>query len=174
MSLIVSIDPGQHVGFAVWREGTDSPDGQPRCVWATEFTPPQAEDWLWSRLIARPRGLVGEAIRAVYMEEFRLRGGRAALQQQGSDFPASQLIGAVRLMTRMHSHPVEFGLITPGVRAAALERATALGIVWPSHGHGGHAKDAVAVGIAALGLRAADLRQPHWHTKPQPTRDPLE
>lgn len=156
MSLAASIDPGKHVGFALWDLAGD--DG-PECVWAVEFTIAEAEDEIYSRVAYnRP---VRDVVTHIYIEEFRLRGGRDALQQQGSDFPASRLIGSLQFIGRTFRVPVT--LVSPGVRAAALERATALGITWPSYGHGGHAKDAVAVGIAGMQLRAQDLRKPHWH-----------
>lgn len=140
----LSIDPGGvHVGVATWTNNR----GHWECVEADEWQPEPFEDEL--------RDWVS-ALTSVSVETFRLRGGKGALVQQGSTFPEVELIGVIRALCRWHGIPLI--PIEPSMRAASLQRASALGYRWRAHGHGGHAKDAEAVGISALRLNAEAIR----------------
>ena len=140
MSLLVSIDPGLHVGYAVWDLETR------RCLLAVEHTP----ETLHAALQALD---VGDVDHIVY-EQFNLRPGKAALRQVGSVMPAAEAIGIVKAACWTHGLRAETGAAGQG---ATIQRLTAAGYRWVSRGHGGHAKDAEALGVAHMRWKLADL-----------------
>jgi hypothetical protein len=145
---LIAVDPGGvHVGVSTW---SDDP-GFWACASAVELTPNDFADTLRDLLAVGTNGGLGVAY-----ETFRLRGGQGALQQQGSTFPEVELIGVIRTLCRWAGVPLI--PIEPSNRSASIQRASALGYQWRAHGHGGHAKDAEAVGISALRLDAAAIR----------------
>lgn len=144
---LLAFDPGGvHVGISAWslRSGGWAPE------WSVE------RGWLES-VDAVLNWLDDDARIAdvIAYETFRLRGGATALAQTGKTFPEVELIGVIRAVTRRLEVPLVG--VEPSIRAAAVKRANALGYKWAARGHGGHARDAEAVAICALDLRAADL-----------------
>ena len=145
---LIAFDPGGvHVGVSAW---TKWPDGH----WAPDWSVERG----WESSIDRVLRWLDDGVRiadVVAYETFRLRGGATALAQTGKTFPEVELIGVIRAVTRRLGTPLVG--VEPSNRAAAVKRATALGYRWRAHGHGGHARDAEAVAICALDLRAMDL-----------------
>ena len=151
MGSLLAVDPGGvHVGVSSWL----STKRGWFCVASDEWSPETYADQLLEWF---PPGH-GGSWAAVAYETFRLRGGTGALQQTGSTFPEVELIGLTRHLVRWSGSSPRLIPVEPSARAAALKRADALGYDWRARGHGGHAKDAEATAIAALGLRAEDIR----------------
>lgn len=125
-----AIDPGDiHVGFA---EFTD----EGVCLSATETTPERLCDLLHTSIVDHiaPSTLV--------IERFALRGELMA-QQQGSEFKTSQLIGALKVLSRIGGITVV--MQTPWQAKSLLKHEPYCHWKpgqWPSFRHGPHAKDA--------------------------------
>lgn len=140
---LFSFDPGgPHVGIAMWELRGE----RWRCTQARECLPEEFGDYV-------RRFIDGGLVTAVAYEVFRLGGGREAMQQRGSTFPTVECIGLARHHCRWAG--VEFRGVERGVRKATLTRMKAIGWQFP-RGVSGHVRDAIAVGAAALGWRAAD------------------
>ena len=137
--LWLSIDPGDsHVGLAVWKG--------PECLSAVEFAPNPAIRELEALGLGTPR----TDVQLVVVERFQLYGW-AAQQQAGSDMKTAQLIGIIRYLASRSQVPS----LTPlASETKAMYKVPALMAMkprwWRSWGHGGHAKDAEAVGYAHI------------------------
>lgn len=131
MPKLISIDPGdRHVGVAFF-EGEG-------CSWALNFTPSDAMDFLLQEV---------PGVDVVVVERYQLYPHLAQLQQ-GSDMRTSQMIGAIKVVARMHGVPV---VIQPAAfKKAAESLIKHRGIVRKSLGHGDHAKDAETHGYTYL------------------------
>lgn len=145
--LWVSIDPGDsHVGFAVWNG--------PRCVRAVEMDP--------NGVVLELEAMVKGDLALIVCEKFQLY-GFAAQQQAGSDFKTPQLIGVIKYIGRRNNVPVVMQMPSFGNAKAMLkvneikEKGPRW---WTSYGHGGHAKDAEAHGVAWL--RRVDRKRAGW------------
>ena len=145
---LLAFDPGGvHVGVSAWSRRRE--DG----VWVPEWSVERG----WEHSIDAVLGWLDNPHIAdvIAYETFRLRGGTTALAQTGKTFPEVELIGVIRAVTDRLGIPLVG--VEPSNRAAAVKRATALGYRWRARGNGGHARDAEAVAICALDLRAMDL-----------------
>ena len=156
---IVAFDPGGvHVGVSAWRHARSM--GGWYADWSVE--------WAWEEAIERVMDwlFVGPELTPGFVayETFRLRGGTTALAQTGKTFPEVELIGVIRAVTNRVG--IRLVGVEPSNRAAAVKRAQALGYKWAAHGSGGHARDAEAVAICALDLRAGDLMRLGTGTRP--------
>lgn len=144
---LLAFDPGGvHVGVSAW-----SLRGE---YWVPEWSVERT--WLDSTRAVL--NWLNDDVRiadVIAYETFRLRGGTTALAQTGKTFPEVELIGVIRAVTDRLGVPLVG--VEPSNRAAAVKRATALGYKWRARGNGGHARDAEAVAICALDLRAMDL-----------------
>lgn len=147
MTYVVSVDPGAvHVGYAEWVEV----DGLWECREAREITPTEYLDEVHDFCNAYDRPEL------VLVEGFWLRPGRDALRQAGSSMETVELIGATRYATMYAG--IRFEKVQNG-QDPIIKRLNAAGYEWTSMGHGGHAKDAEAVGVRGLGLSVKDLRK---------------
>lgn len=132
--LWVSIDPGDvHVGVAWWHG--------PVCFKAYESDPDTTTD----RLLARVKD---GSLRLVVYERFLLRGA-LAMQQQGSEFFTSQMIGVMRSDCRRHE--VACVGYRPRDHKDLFKKREFKPPIrphheWASYGHGGHTKDAENLG----------------------------
>lgn len=148
MPFIISIDPGAvHCGVALWRRLPSSVLWQ--CDWAVEMTPEGCIDYVADALAS----LDGKP-ESVIIEGFWLKPGKAALQQTGSTMETVEVIGAVKHLCRWQG--VGFIKVANGQRAI-IQRLNAVGYEWVSRGHGGHAKDAEAVGVRGLDLSVSQI-----------------
>jgi len=143
---VVSVDPGAiHVGVAYWFEL----HGLWSCQAAVEMSYDQYVDSILLDLMqttARPD--------KVCIEGFWLKPGKAALQQAGSSLETVELIGATKAICRKVGTPV---IKVANGQDAIIKRLEAAGYTWSSRGHGGHAKDAEAVGVRGLELSVRQL-----------------
>lgn len=142
---VLSVDPGAvHVGVAYWYDL----HGLWACESAVEMTPTEfADAFLEMADSASPPDLV-------IIEGFWLKPGKAALQQAGSGMETVELIGLTKYVCR--SRGIEWRKVANG-QDAIIARLTAAGYEWASKGHGGHAKDAEAVGARGLSLSVKDI-----------------
>lgn len=158
---VLSIDPGiVHIGMAIWAQ-EDS--GLWRCTWAREMGPEAACDFVAdaveTRTLREVDDKTGDArsvrvLERVVIEGFWLKGGMGAIVQTGSEMETTEIIGFVRHTCRRARVP--FFKVANG-QDAVITRLTAAGYKWTSRGHGGHAKDAEAVGARGLGLKVRQL-----------------
>lgn len=156
---IISIDPGAvHCGVAVWRRLPSSVLWQ--CDWAVEMTPEECIDYVADALAS-----LDDKPGKVIIEGFWLKPGKAALQQTGSTMETVEVIGAIKTQCRWQG--VEMVKVANGQRAI-IQRLNAVGYEWVSHGHGGHAKDAEAVGVRGLDLSVSQVAsvQRKRHSEP--------
>lgn len=134
--LWVSIDPGDvHVGVAWWHG--------PVCFKAYESDPDTTVDRLLARITADH-----DQLRLVVYERFLLRGA-LAMQQQGSEFFTSQMIGVMRNDCRRHN--VACVGYRPRDHKDLFKRRDMRPPLrphheWASFGHGSHTKDAENLG----------------------------
>ena len=155
---VLSIDPGAvHCGVAVWVRDEASLWS---CVSAVEMTPEDCVDFVRDEITVPDfvNGFPTTVPNEVIIEGFWLKGGIAALQQSGSEMETTEVIGTIRHLCRWAGVP--FQKVANG-QEAIITRLDSVGYKWTSHGHGGHAKDAEAVGVRGLGLKVRQLRQVH-------------
>lgn len=151
---VISLDPGAvHCGVAVWARAES---GLWSCPSAVEMTPEDCVDFVREEVsgvsVTGPPARVPDQ---VVVEGFWLKGGLDAIRQAGSEMETTEVIGAVRHLCRWAEVP--FQKVANG-QDAIITRLDAAGYEWTSHGHGGHAKDAEAVGVRGLGLKVRQLR----------------
>ena len=144
------IDPGDvHVGFALFQ---DVGEGW-YCSEAWELDPEGAED-LVALIVTNPE------VTLVCFERFRLF-GHLAMQQVGSEFRASQLIGVIKYLVRTRGHAkLQLEVQDPNVQPVAEKWASKKNILLlsVSRGKGAHAKSAELHGWFYLGRRNYRLK----------------
>lgn len=123
-----SIDPGDsHVGLTVWA-GQD-------VLTCYEITPELLLEWLQL-----------SDVTLVVCERYLLYGWKAGVQT-GSEFETSQLIGAIKYICTRRGIKYHGQLASEGKATYAREPFKSWPQrVWPSYGHGPHAKDSYAHG----------------------------
>lgn len=129
-----SVDPGDvHVGLSMWSGAV--------CFDSYETTPNDLVDLLVAQASCGELGLVA-------YEAFNLRGA-LAMQQQGSEFLTSQLIGAIRHICRragvptVSYRPSDHKGVFRNPDHKPPERSAR---EWRSYGRGGHSKDSECLG----------------------------
>lgn len=146
----ISIDPGAvHCGLAEWRRR----DGLWACEFAVEVGPDILVDYVKDRINPLDESNGPEL---VLIEGFWLKNGLDAVRQAGSQMETTEVIGTVKNLCRWAGMP--FQKVANG-QQATITRLTAAGYKWVSHGHGGHAKDAEAVGVRGLEIKVRQLAQ---------------
>lgn len=150
MKLKYFIDPGDvHVGFALFKN-----EGEGwYCAEAWESDPEAAED-LMANVVPSPN------VTLVCFERFRLF-GHLAMQQVGSEFRASQLIGVIKYLVRTRGHAnLKLHVQDPNVQPVAEKWAAKKNILLlsVSLGKGPHAKSAELHGWFYLGRNNYKLK----------------
>lgn len=140
----ISVDPGDvHVGVCFWI------GREPQ--WAKEFDQETFVDWLVPRLVKGELELVVHEIFMLYQSK--------AVQQTGSKFLTSELIGVMRHLCRrakvpFHGYQASTHKMlykNPDYRPPKMKLQD-----WVSYGNGSHCKDAECVG--RWHIRANDLK----------------
>lgn len=151
---IVSIDPGAvHCGVAVW---VRNEAGLWSCPSAVEMTPDDCVDFVREEVSGfNVNDFPAKIPDQVVVEGFWLKGGIDAIRQAGSEMETTEVIGAIRHLCRWAGMP--FQKVANG-QDAIITRLEAAGYEWTARGHGGHAKDAEAVGVRGLGLKVRQLQ----------------
>lgn len=147
---VVSIDPGAvHCGVAIWVEE----QGLWTCTFAVEMGMEACIDFVKAAITVGVDQLEYQ-MPEVIIEGFWLKPGLDAMRQAGSEMETTEVIGAVRHLCRWEG--AKFTKVANG-QQAIITRLEAAGYKWTSRGHGGHAKDAEAVGVRGLGLKVRQL-----------------
>jgi hypothetical protein len=129
----LSVDPGDvHVGTASWQHT--------RCTGAWEETPNTFIDYAWS--LAETK-----LLNMIVCESFMLYAWQSA-EQSGSTFKTPELIGQIKFLGRRFDVPVVMQQASVGKAVYKAERLNSRLSKW--RGHGRHAKDAEAHGIAYI------------------------
>lgn len=154
---VISVDPGAvHCGVAVW---VRDEAGLWSCPSAVEMHPDDCVDFVREEVAGvRVNSFPTRKPDQIIVEGFWLKGGLDALRQAGSEMETTEVIGAIRHLCRWSETP--FQKVANG-QDAIITRLEAAGYKWTSHGHGGHAKDAEAVGVRGLGLKVKQIRAIH-------------
>ena len=137
------------MGFALFQ---DDGDGW-YCSETWENTPEDAED-LVANVVTNPH------VTMVCFERYRLF-GHLAMQQVGSEFRASQLIGVIKYLARTRGHDkLQLHVQDPNVQPVAESWASKKNILLQSvsRGKGPHAKSAELHGWYYLGRRNYPLK----------------
>lgn len=151
---LIAVDPGdRHVGVAFFT--TEEPDpwtGEGSRGWycadVQEFEPDEFADALAETLLA------GE-LDTLVVETFRLYGDRA-IEQTGSQFETSQLIGVLKYLVRINNMHVEKHRL---VEQEWRSRDGAPGIL-PCEQRGGTCQDGTPYRHVTLALQPADIKKP--------------
>lgn len=98
-TFVLSVDPGDSTGLARWTRHAEL-----------------VERWIMSSTDTISYLARTDDYEAIVCENFRLRHGKA-VQQTGSKFEASQVIGAIRLYCRIHGTALH--MQEPGILAVA-------------------------------------------------------
>lgn len=150
MGWVISVDPGSvHCGVAVWRRLPSSTMWQ--CEWAVEMTPDECVDYVADAVDPKHGVSVPDK---VICEGYWLKPGKDALRQTGSPMETVEVIGTLKHVCRWAG--VEFEKVQNG-QQSIIQRLTASGYTWVAKGHGGHAKDAEAVGVRGLALSVSEI-----------------
>lgn len=144
------IDPGDvHVGFALFENDGDGWF----CSEAWETDPEGAED-LVANVVTNPN------VTLVCFERFRLF-GHLAMQQVGSEFRASQLIGVIKYLARTRGHAkLQLLVQDPNVQPVAEKWTSKRNILLlsVSRNKGSHAKSAELHGWFYMGRQGHRLK----------------